>query len=84
MKNLMSIWMIPVMSIALMSANASANPGDSAGIHEPFLRVEQGLKRMLITQNTQTEDDPATDDGEDLRDGDSDSNSDADSDRDDG
>ncbi len=41
------------------------------------------MKRVLA-ENGQSEDDPATDDGEDLRDGDSDSNSNNDSDKDDG
>lgn len=37
-----------------------------------------------LSENGKNEDDPATDDGEDLRDGDSDSNSNDDSDKDDG
>jgi hypothetical protein len=40
--------------------------------------------RMQLSENGKNEDDPATDDGEDLRDGDSDSNSNDDSDKDDG
>ncbi len=39
---------------------------------------------VQLTENAQSEDDPATDDGEDLRDGDSDSNSNEDSDKDNG
>ena len=40
--------------------------------------------RMQLSENGENEDDPATDDGEDLRDGDSDSNSNDDSDKDNG
>ena len=40
--------------------------------------------KMQLSENGKNEDDPATDDGEDLRDGDSDSNSNDDSDKDDG
>jgi len=40
--------------------------------------------RMQFSENGNNEDDPATDDGEDLRDGDSDSNSNDDSDKDNG
>jgi len=40
--------------------------------------------RMQLSESGKNEDDPATDDGEDLRDGDSDSNSNDDSDKDDG
>ena len=40
--------------------------------------------KMQLSENGKAEDDPATDDGEDLRDGDSDSNSNDDSDKDDG
>ncbi len=43
-----------------------------------------GEIRMQLSESGNNEDDPATDDGEDLRDGDSDSNSNDDSDRDDG
>ena len=39
---------------------------------------------LQLSENGKTEDDPSTDDGEDLRDGDSDSNSNLDSDKDDG
>jgi hypothetical protein len=40
--------------------------------------------KMMLSENGKNEDDPATDDGEDLRDGDSDSNSNDDSDKDNG
>ena len=40
--------------------------------------------KMHLSGNGKNEDDPATDDGEDIRDGDSDSNSNDDSDKDDG
>ena len=40
--------------------------------------------KMQLSESGKNEDDPATDDGEDLRDGDSDSNSNDDSDKDDG
>jgi hypothetical protein len=43
-----------------------------------------GELQMQLCQNSNNEDDSATDDGEDLRDGDSDSNSNDDSDKDDG
>jgi len=45
--------------------------------------VDREIK-MKLSENGKNEDDPATDDGEDLRDGDSDSNSNDDSDKDNG
>jgi len=58
-------------------------------ILESSARVESSsiigqANSMQMTENGKNEDDPATDDGEDLRDGDSDSNSNNDSDKDDG
>jgi hypothetical protein len=58
-----------------------------------ILKYDTGVKssgiadkesRMQLSEKGKNEDDPATDDGEDLRDGDSDSNSNDDSDKDDG
>ena len=46
--------------------------------------IVAGEIRLRLSENGTNEEDPATDDGEDLRDGDSDSDSDADSDKDDG
>ena len=43
-----------------------------------------GEIRLQLSENGNNEEDPATDDGEDLRDGDSDSDSNDDSDKDDG
>ena len=43
-----------------------------------------GENRIQLSENGKTEDDSATDDGEDLRDGDSNSNSNDDSDKDNG
>jgi len=48
------------------------------------LKCVTGKIQVQLCENSNNEDDPATDDGEDLRDGDSDSNSNDDSDTDDG
>ena len=55
---------------------------NNAGVKNPS-RVGSEI-RIKLTENGKNGDDPATDDGEDLRDGDSDSNSDEDSDKDNG
>ena len=65
-------------------------PGKAAILqNNAALRVKSpgicdGESRMQLSENGKNEDDPATDDGEDLRDGDSDSNSNDDSDKDNG
>ena len=55
---------------------------DNTGVKSPGT-YDKGI-RMQLSENGKNEDDPATDDGEDLRDGDSDSNSNDDSDKDNG
>jgi len=56
--------------------------GNNTGDKSPTI-VDTEIK-MQLSENGKNEDDSATDDGEDLRDGDSDSNSNDDSDKDDG
>jgi hypothetical protein len=54
----------------------------NTGVISPSM-VHKEIK-MRLSEKGENEDDPATDDGEDLRDGDSDSNSNDDSDKDNG
>lgn len=82
MKKVMMIWMIAYLPVIAISVNASTIRTEPMGIYDQLFEGDEGSKRWYVSENTQNEDDPATDDGEDLMDGDSDSNSDADSDKD--
>jgi len=57
---------------------------NNAALRVKSSSMSDGVSKIQLSENGKNEDDPATDDGEDLRDGDSDSNSNDDSDKDDG
>lgn len=71
----MLLFAFPISGMAGVSNN-------NTGVKNPSM-VQKEI-RIQLCENGKDEDDPATDDGEDLRDGDSDSNSNLDSDKDNG
>jgi hypothetical protein len=74
-------WMV-LLLLAFPVSGKGAVLKNSVWVGNPGLYDREiGLQ---LSENGKTEDDPSTDDGEDLRDGDSDSNSNLDSDKDDG
>ena len=71
-----------LLLFAFPISGKAANLKNNTGVKSPSM-VHKEIK-MQLSENGENEDDPATDDGEDLRDGDSDSNSNDDSDKDNG
>ena len=81
MKATVFCWML-LLLLAFPVSGKAAVLKNSVWVENPGLYDREiGLQ---LSENGKTEDDPSTDDGEDLRDGDSDSNSNLDSDKDDG
>ncbi len=75
-------WMVLLLVITFPISGEAGIGKDGSGIRESGFLAGDG--KIRLAKEGEYEDDPATDDGEDLRDGDSDSNSNDDSDRDDG
>ncbi len=77
-----AIFYLMILLFAFPISGKAAILNNYTGVQNPSM-VHKEI-RMQLSENGKNEDDPATDDGEDLRDGDSDSNSNDDSDKDNG
>ncbi len=83
----MKTFMLCLMMLLFLSlpiSGKAATMQNNAVFQVKIPGIHDRESRMQLSENGQNEDDPATDDGEDLRDGDSDSNSNDDSDKDNG
>ena len=74
---IMSLFVFPISG-----KTAVLNNNMALSVKSPNIKDQKN--KIQFSENGKNEDDPSTDDGEDLRDGDSDSNSNDDSDKDNG